>query len=58
MVQRNNDEERRLRIELTLQRLVKATAELEALKQPKVTMELTPLPPRDPRLSPRKWDLL
>ena len=58
MVKHNNDEERRLRIERTLQRLVKATAELEALKYPRTTMELTPLALRDPRLPPRKWDLL
>ena len=58
MIERNNDEERRLRIEWTLQRLFKATAELEALKHPKATMELTPLALRDPRVPPRKWDLL
>jgi hypothetical protein len=51
MVECNNEEERRHRIELTLHRLVKATAELEALKHPPVTRHLTPLP----HLPPRKW---
>jgi len=55
MVDCNNDEERRLRIQLTLHRLVKATAELEALKHPPVTVHLLPLAPRDPRLPPRTW---
>jgi hypothetical protein len=58
MVECNNDEERRLRIQRTLQRLVKATAELEALKHPKVIVELAPLTPRDPQMPPRKWDRL
>jgi len=57
MIERNNNEELRRRIERTLQRLVKATAELEALKHPPVTVELPPLAPRDPGLPPRKWDL-
>ena len=58
MVEYNNDEERRLRVARTLRRLAEATAELEALKHPKVTVELTPLAPRDPRVPPRKWDQL
>jgi hypothetical protein len=58
MIESNNDEERSLRIERTLERLVKATAELEALRHPKVTTEFAPLPARDPRQPPRKWDRL
>ena len=58
MVESNNDEERRLWVTRTLQRLVKATAELEALKHPKAIVELAPFTPRDPRLPPRKWDRL
>jgi hypothetical protein len=58
MVECNNDEERRLRIQRTLQRLVKATADLEALRRPKVTEELGPLVPRDPNKPSRKWDRL
>lgn len=56
MVERNNNEEQRLRIARTLQRLVKATAELEALNQPKVTVELTPHAPRDRRVPPCQRD--
>lgn len=58
MVECNNDEERYLRIQRTLQRLVKASAELEALRRPKVTVELVPLVPRDPNKPARKWDRL
>jgi hypothetical protein len=58
MVESNNGEERRLRIQATLRRLIKATAELEALRRPKITVELPPLALRDPRLSLRKWDRL
>ena len=58
MIERNNDAERRFRIQATLRRLIKATAELEALKRPKSIVELPPLAPRDPRLPPRRWDRL
>jgi len=58
MIECNDDEERRLRVELTLERLVKATAELKALTHPTVIVELAPLAPRDPRVPPRKWDRL
>ena len=58
MVESNNDEERRLRIQTMLRRLVTATAELEALKRPKAIVELRPLAPRDPRLPSREWDRL
>jgi hypothetical protein len=58
MVERDNDEERRLRIQTMLRRLVTATTELEALKRPKAIVELQPLAPRDPHLPPRKWDRL
>lgn len=49
MVECNNDDERRIRIQRTLQRLTQAAAELEALKQPKATAELPPIARRDPR---------
>jgi hypothetical protein len=58
MVESNNDEERRLRIQRTLQRLVKATADLEMLRHPKVTVELVPLVHRDPNKPSRRWDRL
>jgi hypothetical protein len=58
MVERDNDEERRLRIQTMLRRLVTATAELEVLKGPKAIVELQPLAPREPRRPPRKWDRL
>ena len=54
----NDDEERRLRIQTMLRRLVTATAELEALNRPKAIVELRPLAPREPRLPPRKWNRL
>ena len=58
MVESNNNEELRLRVARTLQRLVKATAELEALTHPKAIVELAPLMPRDPRKSPHNGDRL
>ena len=58
MVERNNDEERRLRIERTIQRLFKATAELEALNHPKAALELAPLAYRDPRVPRHERDHL
>jgi hypothetical protein len=51
MIECNNDEERRFRIERTLQRLVKASADLETLRDPPVTVALTPLGPRVSRPS-------
>jgi len=58
MVECNNDAERHLRIQRTLQRLVKATAELEAPRRPKVSTDLPPFAPRDPRTPLRTWDHL
>jgi hypothetical protein len=58
MVETNNDEERRIRVQTILRRLMNATAELEAPKHPKSIVEVRPLAPRDPRLPPRKWDRL
>jgi hypothetical protein len=53
-VKSNNDEERRLRVQRTLQRLVKATAELEELQRPKGSVERLSIAPGDPSPPSRK----
>jgi hypothetical protein len=56
MVESNNDAERRIRIQRTLQRLVKATAELEELQHPKASADLSSLVLREPRPPSRQQE--